>query len=200
MLENIDRKTMLWRAIEHYRLADSTEEHIEQKEVLDNYIDDMLDISDMDEVAINHAHRMALAKAVVRSAGYSLVSQKFIIAFAEFMQDYLKGDFELPKLAEIDARAAFEAWQEPFNQDAIAQAGIKTVARNIRVTEPVTADKLLAITTAYEQGVGYGRQRYKAPNPYALWSDENGAWELGYQEGIDMEATTPQPDQGARAL
>jgi hypothetical protein len=81
-----------------------------------------------------------------------------------------------------------------------AQAGIKTVTRNIRVTEPVTADKLLAITTAYEQGVGYGRQRYKAPNPYALWSDENGAWELGYQEGIDMEATTPQPDQGARAL
>ena len=41
-------KAMLWRAIEHYRLADSTEEHIEQKEVLDNYIDDMLDIVDGD--------------------------------------------------------------------------------------------------------------------------------------------------------
>jgi hypothetical protein len=149
------RKTMLWRTIEHYRLADSTEEHIEQKEVLDNYIDDILD----------------------NMEGFPAPTQR-----EQWAADALRRQHQI--ILTLEA----------------AQAGIKTVTRNIRVTEPVTADKLLAITTAYEQGVGYGRQRYKAPNPYALWSDENGAWELGYQEGIDMEATTPQPDQGARAL
>ena len=54
------RKIMLWRAIEHYRRADSTEEHIERKVSLDNYIDDLMDIADMDEVAIKYAHRLAL--------------------------------------------------------------------------------------------------------------------------------------------
>jgi hypothetical protein len=57
-----------------------------------------------------------MAKAVVRASGYSLVSRRFIITFGEFIHDFKKGDFDLPKLAELDLKACFEAWQEGVNQ------------------------------------------------------------------------------------
>ena len=61
-----------------------------------------------------------LAKMVVRSAGYSLVSQRFIVNFAEFIQDWRKGDFELSPLAACDVEACFEAWQEEVNQKEVS--------------------------------------------------------------------------------
>jgi hypothetical protein len=54
------RKIMLWKGIERYRASVSSQEHHAYKEALDNYIDDMLDISEMDGVAIEYAHRLAL--------------------------------------------------------------------------------------------------------------------------------------------
>jgi hypothetical protein len=60
MNQKTARKIMLWRAIERYRTAGGREEHHAYKEALDNYIDDMLDIEEMDEVAIKYAHKMAL--------------------------------------------------------------------------------------------------------------------------------------------
>ena len=45
--------------------------------------------------------------------------------------------------------------------------------------------KLLAITTAYEQGVGKGKERTDF-NPYSDGTDEREAWRLGYQEGEGM--------------
>ena len=56
------------------------------------------------------------AKMMVRSAGYSLVSADFINSFAEFIQDWRKGDFDLPKLAALDVKACFDAWQAGVNQ------------------------------------------------------------------------------------
>lgn len=62
------------------------------------------------------------AKAVVRSAGYSLVSRRFIVNFSEFIQDWRKGDFDLPKLAALDVQSCFDAWQEEVNQIEVRQA------------------------------------------------------------------------------
>ena len=56
------------------------------------------------------------AKMMVRSSGYSLVSADFINSFAEFIQDWRKGDFDLPKLAALDVKACFDAWQAGVNQ------------------------------------------------------------------------------------
>lgn len=69
MTQKDARKIMLWKAIERYRTAGGSEEHYAYKDALDNYIDDMLDIADMDSVAINHAHRMALELECVLSDG-----------------------------------------------------------------------------------------------------------------------------------
>jgi hypothetical protein len=57
-----------------------------------------------------------LAKATVRAAGYSLVTQRFIINFAEFIQAWRKGDFDLPERAACEVRSCFDAWQKPANQ------------------------------------------------------------------------------------
>ena len=54
------RKIMLWKAIERYRTAGGWEEHRAYKEVLNNYIDHMLDVREMDEVAHRFAHPLAL--------------------------------------------------------------------------------------------------------------------------------------------
>ena len=56
MTQKEARKIMLWKAIERYRTAGGREEHHAYKEALDNYIDDMLDIEEMDEVAHRFAH------------------------------------------------------------------------------------------------------------------------------------------------
>lgn len=61
------RKIMLWKGIERYRTAGGREEHHAYKEALDNYIDDMLDVSEMDEVAHRFAHPLALALECVLS-------------------------------------------------------------------------------------------------------------------------------------
>ncbi len=42
---------------------------------------------------------------------------------------------------------------------------------------------VLSICTAYEQGVGKGRDGRKKDNPYKEGSDENEAWGYGYCEG-----------------
>ena len=60
MTQKEARKIMLWKAIERYRTAGGREEHHAYKEALDNYIDDMLDIEEMDEMAIKYAHRIAM--------------------------------------------------------------------------------------------------------------------------------------------
>ena len=60
MTQKEARKIMLWKAIERYRTAGGREEHHAYKEALDNYIDDMLDIEEMDEVAHRFAHPLAL--------------------------------------------------------------------------------------------------------------------------------------------
>jgi len=60
MTQKEARKIMLWKAIERYRTVGGREEHHAYKEALDNYIDDMLDIEEMDEVAIRFAHRAAM--------------------------------------------------------------------------------------------------------------------------------------------
>ena len=59
MTQKEARKIMLWRAIERYRTAGGREEHHACKEALDDYIDDLLDISEMDEVAHRFAHFLA---------------------------------------------------------------------------------------------------------------------------------------------
>ena len=64
-----------------------------------------------------------LARAMCRSAGISLVSQEFIINFAEFYQDWLKGYFALPRLAELDMKACFESWQR-FDPDSATQPAL----------------------------------------------------------------------------
>ena len=56
------------------------------------------------------------AKMMVRASGYSLVSADFILTFAEFIQDWRKGDFDLPRLAALDVEACFVAWQAGVNQ------------------------------------------------------------------------------------
>ena len=60
MTQKEAQKIMLWKAIERYRTAGGPEEHHAYKEALDNYIDDMLDIEEMDEVAHRFAHPLAL--------------------------------------------------------------------------------------------------------------------------------------------
>ena len=60
MTQKEARKIMLWKAIERYRTAGGREEHHAYKEALDNYIDDMLDIEEMEEVAHRFAHPLAL--------------------------------------------------------------------------------------------------------------------------------------------
>lgn len=65
--------------------------------------------------------------------------------------------------------------------------------------EPTTL-QILAITTAYEQGVGKGHQAYSSgkeiSNPYsASWRCDH-AWSLGYKEGKDQAARTAPPAQG----
>lgn len=60
MTQREARKIMLWKAIERYRTAGGWEERHAYKEALDNYIDDTLDVSEMDEVAHRFAHLLAL--------------------------------------------------------------------------------------------------------------------------------------------
>jgi hypothetical protein len=54
---------------------------------------------------------LELARAMCRSAGISLVSRDFIEQFADFVMDWRKGDFTLPKYAELDMQSCFNAWQ-----------------------------------------------------------------------------------------
>lgn len=81
----------------------------------------MLDKEAADALEAAQPDDLDYAKAVVRSSGYSLVSQRFIVLFAEFIQDWRKGDFELPTLAALDMRSCFDAWQEEVNQAEVRQ-------------------------------------------------------------------------------
>jgi len=96
MTQKEARKIMLWRAIERYRTAGGREEHHAYKEALDNYIDDMLDIEEMDEVAHRFAHPLALELECVladRNATWtSDVACKLseIAAFADYVGALMK--------------------------------------------------------------------------------------------------------------
>ena len=65
--------------------------------------------------------------------------------------------------------------------------------------EKYSAFQILAITTAYEQGVGKGRQAHKRgeeiSNPYSTEFGCDLAWQHGYQEGKEQAAgeVVPQP-------
>ena len=61
------RKIMLWKGIERYRTAGGSEAHHAYKEALDNYIDDLLDVSEMDEVAIKYAHQQSFEQKYPRN-------------------------------------------------------------------------------------------------------------------------------------
>jgi hypothetical protein len=54
------RKIFLWKAIERYRKSIGGESENHHTDSLHNYIDDMLDVSEMDEVAHRFAHPLAL--------------------------------------------------------------------------------------------------------------------------------------------
>lgn len=66
---------------------------------------------------------LGLARAMCRSAGISLVSRDFIERFADFVMDWKKGDFTLPKYAELDMQSCFDAWQA-FDPDLAAPKAI----------------------------------------------------------------------------
>ena len=86
MTEKNARKIMLWKGIERYRTAGGSQEHHAYKEALDNYIDDMLDVAEMDEVAIKYAHRMALALECVLSEG--AYSNKWYSSTMQILGEY----------------------------------------------------------------------------------------------------------------
>lgn len=65
MTQKEDRKSRLWKAIERYRTAGGREEHHAYKEALDNYIDDMLDVSEVDEVAQHMEEQQAAAVRLI---------------------------------------------------------------------------------------------------------------------------------------
>lgn len=82
---------------------------------------------------VDEINDLDYAKAQVRSANYSLVSAEFISNFAEFIQDWRKGDFDLPRLAALDVEACFDAWQKEINQ--------KEVKPVLQAMEPSESDK-----------------------------------------------------------
>lgn len=63
-----------------------------------------------------------------------------------------------------------------------------TADRDTRRT--VSDDKVLAICTAYEQGVGKGLARSLDRNPYGPGTDEYEAWGLGYSLGSSRDAAS----------
>ena len=115
MTQKEARKIMLWRAIERYRTAGGREEHHAYKEALDNYIDDMLDIVEMDEVAIMFAHSLALELECVLAdrPGYYekalLVLGKYRSAMNDIHEQHSPTHMGEPLLHTLEAaRAALE--------------------------------------------------------------------------------------------
>jgi hypothetical protein len=109
------------------------------------------------------ADDLELAKMVVRGAGYSLVTTQFIIRFAEFIQDWRKGDFDLPELARLDVKSAFEAWQ---NTDNIAE--LNRAALNVPTGPASKAACLDSAVPAGCQKSSENDRRTSAPAPTSL--------------------------------
>lgn len=73
--------------------------------------------------------------------------------------------------------------------------------------EPVISEaQVLAITTAYEQGVGKGHQSHARKeaitNPYGEEWGCDSAWQMGYDEGreqAERKAVAPQPPDAAQS-
>jgi len=80
------KKIMLWKGIERYRKSIGGESENHHTEALHNYIDDMLDVEEMDAVAIQYAHRMALALECVLSEG--AYSNKWYSATMQILGEY----------------------------------------------------------------------------------------------------------------
>ena len=63
----------------------------------------------------------------------------------------------------------------------------------MKAEDTITEQQVLAITTAYEQGVGKGRQfmytNRVVENPYASAWKCDYAWQLGFNEGAKQVAT-----------
>jgi len=75
-----------------------------------------------------------------------------------------------------------------------------TVALRQAISEAETHTdvQVLAITAAYEQGVGKGRQRAISKNPYAAGTDHGTAWGYGFHEGKEMEVLVAHTSPPAR--
>lgn len=79
--------------------------------------------------AVKGTMDLDLARAMCRGAGISLVSRDFIERFADFVSDWKKGDFTLPKYAELDMQSCFDAWQA-FDPDLAVDKAIAGEATN----------------------------------------------------------------------
>ena len=105
------------------------------------------------------------------------------------------------RIAELEAQlsAIGAGGVEPLRKQAVRRAP----------AEPVISEtQVLAITTAYEQGVGKGHQSHAhketITNPYDKEWGCDSAWQMGYAEGREQAertnlATTPQPPAAAPA-
>ena len=132
------------------------------------------------------------------------------LRLAEYLDDLFDADGE-PKQAAAELRhqhARIEDLEEQLS--AIGAGGVEPLRkRAVRraPAEPVISEtQVLAITTAYEQGVGKGHQSHARKeaitNPY---SDEWGcdsAWQMGYDEGreqAESKASAPLPPEAAQS-
>ncbi|MCP1558603.1 UNVERIFIED_ORG: hypothetical protein M2438_002690 [Methylobacterium sp. SuP10 SLI 274] len=60
-----------------------------------------------------HIDALAARPEAPSDAGWVLTTERFVIAVKEFLADWRKGDFDLTRLAELDAEsieAALEDW------------------------------------------------------------------------------------------
>lgn len=107
----------------------------------------------------------------------------------------------VPEAIELARSRFIEAYGRSPLHDDLAYACLLIDAYGGAPGAPVISEAtVLAITTAYEQGVGKGHQSHARKeaitNPY---SDEWGcgsAWQMGYDEGreqAERKASAPQP-------
>lgn len=122
-----------------------------------------------------------------------------------------------------DERAEFEAWAQSRGMETIRFRSVHKYsgeyfwqqvqdawsiwqelqsARRAQVVPAISEAQVLAITTAYEQGVGKGHQSHARKeaitNPYGDEWGCDSAWQMGYDEGRDQaerKAAAPQPPE-----
>lgn len=140
---------------------------------------------------------LELARAMCRGAGISLVSRDFIERFADFVSDWKKGDFTLPKYAEIDMQSCFDAWQA-FDPD-LANAQPEPVEPTCQVQhingftsgEVITMTREAAQTLQRELGDTVeweSPQGLKTSEPlHKLWFDAEGIYTYKTKATIKLD-------------